>query len=75
MITIVEKDVVIGLSGSITALGNIGPGFGVITGPMGSFSSLHSISKAVMTVWMLVGRLEIIPFLVFFQKDFWSIKK
>ena len=75
IITIVEKDIVIGLSGSITALGNIGPGFGPVTGPMGSFSSLHDISKAVMTASMLIGRLEIIPFLVFFQRDFWTIKR
>lgn len=75
IITIVEKDIVIGLSGSITALGNIGPGFGPVTGPMGSFSSLHDISKAVMTAGMLIGRLEIIPFLVFFQRDFWTIKR
>ena len=75
IITIAEKDVVIGLSGSITALGNIGPGFGPVVGPMGSFSSLTDVSKTVMTVSMLVGRLEIVPFLVFFQRDFWSIKR
>lgn len=75
IITITERDIIIGLSGSISALGNIGPIFGHIAGPMGSFSSLHDISKAVMTIWMLVGRLEIIPFLVFFQRDFWTIKR
>lgn len=74
IITISEHNVVTGISSSITALGNIGPAFGQVTGPMGSFSTLHPISKITMIIWMLVGRLEIIPFLVFFQRDFWSIK-
>ena len=75
LITMVEKDVVIGLAGSITALGNIGPGFGTITGPMGSFSSMHELTKIIMIASMLIGRLEIVPFLVMFQKDFWVFKR
>lgn len=75
LITMVEKDVVIGLAGSITALGNIGPGFGTITGPMGSFSSMHEATKIIMIISMLVGRLEIVPFLVMFQREFWTFKR
>ncbi len=75
LITMVEKDVVIGLSGSITSLGNIGPGFGAITGPMGSFSSMHELTKIIMIASMLIGRLEIVPFLVMLQKDFWVFKR
>ena len=63
------------MAGSITALGNIGPGFDPVTGPMGGFSSLHIVSKILMIVWMLVGRLEIIPFVVLLQPDFWSFKE
>lgn len=75
IITITEHDIVTGLSGAISAVGNVGPGLGGTIGPMGSFGSLHIISKSVMIIGMLVGRLEIIPFLVFFQGDFWQIKK
>ena len=75
LITMVEKDVVIGLTGSITSLGNIGPGFGAITGPMGSFSSMHELTKIIMIASMLIGRLEIVPFLVMLQKDFWVFKR
>ncbi|CCY23776.1 sodium transport protein [Brachyspira sp. CAG:484] len=75
IITLTEQNATIGLTGSITALGNIGPGFGKIVGPMGSFSSIHSISKALMVTGMLVGRLELMPFLVMFQRDFWSFKE
>lgn len=75
LITIIEQNITIGITSSITALGNIGPGLGNIIGPMGSFSSMHMSTKIIMTISMLVGRLEIIPFLVMFQKDFWSIKE
>lgn len=74
LITILEQNITIGITSSITALGNIGPAFGNVVGPMGSFNSLHFSSKFIMIIAMLVGRLEIIPFLVLFQKDFWSIK-
>lgn len=75
LITAIEQNSTIGITSSITALGNIGPGFGNIVGPMGSFSSMHMSTKIIMTISMLVGRLEIIPFLVMFQKDFWSFKE
>lgn len=74
IIGILEQNAIIGLSSSITAVGNVGPGFGQIIGPMGSFSSLHAISKSVMIASMLIGRLEIVPFLVMLQADFWNFK-
>lgn len=75
LIALIEQNTTIGLTGSITALGNIGPGFGSIAGPMGSFSSMHLTTKIIMVIFMLVGRLELIPFLVMFQRDFWTIKE
>lgn len=73
IITLIEQNHTIGLTSSITALGNIGPGFGSI-GPMYSFENLHFATKAILIFNMLVGRLELIPFLVMLQRDFWSIK-
>ena len=75
IITLAEQNIVTGISGAISAVGNIGPGFGDTIGPMGSFATLQPVSKIVMSISMLVGRLEIIPFIVFLQADFWSIKK
>lgn len=74
LITIIEQSTTIGITSSITAIGNIGPGFGKIVGPMGNFASLHMATKSLMVIGMMVGRLELIPFLVFLQPDFWSIK-
>lgn len=73
-IAILEQNPIIGLTGAVSAVGNIGPGFGSI-GPMGNFESLNCITKLILIFDMLIGRLELIPFLVLFQKDFWILKK
>ena len=75
LVALIEQDSVIGITGAITTLGDCGPGFGSTIGPMGNFSGLHITSKLIFTANMLVGRLELIPFLVLFQRDFWSIKQ
>ena len=49
---------------------NIGPGFGVV-GTMGNFSSLSDLSKWVLSLDMLIGRLEIFPILLLFSKNTW----
>lgn len=72
---ILENNAAIGLTGSISAIGNVGPGFGNIIGPMGNFESLRMSSKSIMIAAMLVGRLEIIPFLVMLRPDFWSFRE
>ncbi len=74
VMSILEQNTAVGLTGAISSLGNIGPGVAVSTGPMGNFDGMHTASKLIFTVNMLVGRLELIPFLVLLQKDFWTIK-
>ena len=74
IIAILEQNTVVGISGAVSALGNIGPGLGKIIGPLGSFDGLHDVSKFIIILDMYVGRLELIPFLVLFQKELWSIK-
>ena len=53
----------------ISALGNSGPGIGS-TGPSLSFSELSNSGKWVMSILMLVGRLEIYTVLVTFLRLF-----
>ena len=74
IISIVEQNTTIGVSSAESALGNIGPGLGKIIGPLSPYDSLQEISKFIIIVDMYVGRLELIPFLVLFQKNFWSFK-
>ncbi len=75
LVSLIEQNAVIGITGSITTLGDTGPGFGAIIGPMGNFNGLNIWSKIIFIFNMLVGRLELIPFLVLFQHDFWTIKQ
>lgn len=74
LMSLIEMNEVIGVTGSIATIGNIGPGFGSVIGPMGSFASLHPASKVIGIVNMLVGRLELIPFLAMLHPDFWRLK-
>ena len=46
-----------------TCLGNVGPGLG-IAGPLGNFSAFSDLSKIVLSLCMLLGRLEIFPLLI-----------
>ena len=55
---------------SATALGNVGPGFGV-TGPMGSFAPFSDASKIVLVGLMWLGRLEVVPIVVLFTRPYW----
>ncbi len=69
-----EQNVVVGVSSAIASLGNVGPAFGTV-GPMGNYSSIHTISKIIFIFNMIIGRLELIPFLALLHPDFWSFKK
>lgn len=71
LIVLLEKNTTIALSASASAIGNIGPGFGSI-GPMGNFASLTNCTKWILIFLMLIGRLEIIPFLAILNKDLWK---
>lgn len=49
---------------------NIGPGLGAV-GPTQNYSALTDLSKYVLSVDMLLGRLEIFPLLVLFAPPSW----
>jgi trk system potassium uptake protein TrkH len=57
---------------SASAIGNVGPSFGV-TGPMGSYAPLGDVSKLTMIVLMWVGRLEIIPVVALLTRHYWRL--
>jgi trk system potassium uptake protein TrkH len=56
-------------SGTISSLGNVGPGIGTI-GTMGNYSGLSSIVKFIFTIDMFIGRLEIFPILIIMSMIF-----
>ena len=54
----------------LTCLGNVGPGLGRL-GPSGNFSPFSGFSKVVMSLLMLLGRLELMPILVMLSPRMW----
>ena len=57
-----------------SCINNIGPGLGSIVGPMGSYANFNWFSKLVLTLAMLIGRLEIYPILILFNPKVWMNK-
>ncbi len=56
------------------ALGNVGVGFGVV-GPTTSFADVAPSGKLVLSLCMLLGRLELVTLLVFLRAEFWRSKQ
>ena len=52
-------------------LGNVGPGFGIV-GPMGNYSAFSDLSKIILSLCMIIGRLEIYPILLLGIPSFWK---
>ncbi len=61
------------ISGVVACFNNIGPGFEAV-GPVCNFSGFSNASKIVFSIDMLLGRLEIFPIIMLFNKDAWSRK-
>ena len=53
-----------------TAMAGIGPGIGTV-GPASNFAHLPDAAKIILSLLMLVGRLEIYTVLVLFTRGFW----
>ena len=59
------------ISAVICTFNNIGPGFEAV-GPMCNFAGYSGLSKFVLSLGMLAGRLEIFPILVLFSRSTWK---
>ena len=59
------------LSASITAISNVGPGFGEL-GPSGSFAFVGTPAKLLLSLVMIAGRLELYTILILFMPSFWK---
>jgi trk system potassium uptake protein TrkH len=58
------------LGAAASCLGNVGPAFGS-AGPFGSYAGFSDLSKAMLSILMLLGRVEIVPIVVLFTRSFW----
>lgn len=66
-----QLDFVTSLSGALTSLTNVGPGLGDIIGPAGNFGPLPDAAKWILSVGMLMGRLEILSVVIVLSPGFW----
>ena len=65
-------DPITATTASLTALMNVGPGFGPVIGPAGNFSSLPDLAKYILSIAMLLGRLEYLALVIVFTRVFWK---
>jgi trk system potassium uptake protein TrkH len=71
LLSLTGLDFVTAISGAATSISNVGPGLGSIIGPNGNFSTLPDVSKWILTLGMILGRLELFAILVLFLPTFW----
>lgn len=71
LISFDNKDFTTTVTAVIATMNNIGPGLGLV-GPTGSFADFSALSKIVMSIGMLVGRLEFYPILILFSPYAWK---
>lgn len=55
-----------------TCMAGIGPGVGTV-GPASNFAHLPQLGKIILSLLMLLGRLEIYTILILFTRNFWKI--
>ena len=71
LLSLTGLDFITAISGAATSISNVGPGLGSIIGPNGNFSTLPDLSKWILTLGMILGRLELFAILVLFLPSFW----
>jgi len=70
LLTIMEVPMFDALFTSMSAVSNVGMGYGV-TGAMGSYALLPDAAKWLLAFEMMVGRLELFTVLILFTPSFW----
>tara|TARA_Y100000816_G_scaffold90611_1_gene62532 strand:- start:3275 stop:4573 length:1299 start_codon:yes stop_codon:yes gene_type:complete len=71
LLSLTGLDFVTSISAAATSISNVGPGLGETIGPNGNFSNLSDYSKWILSLTMILGRLELFAILVLFLPSFW----
>ena len=58
-------------SAVVSCIGNVGPGLEDV-GPMGNYAAYSGFSKFVLSMCMIIGRLEVLPVMVLFSANAWK---
>lgn len=70
-LTYFDVDIMAAFSGSAACMGNVGPGMSTV-GSLENYASIPNMGKLVLTLTMLLGRLEIYGFIIFFIPKTWK---
>ncbi len=70
LISIDNMDLTTNFTAAAATINNVGPGLAAV-GPTGSFADYSAFSKLVLSLNMLIGRLEIYPMLMLFAPRTW----
>jgi len=68
---ILGLDLLSGFTAVLACLGNIGPGLGLV-GPVQNYAFVPDVGKYILSLFMILGRLEIYPVLVLFLPEYWE---
>lgn len=71
IMTALGLDMISALSSVAATLGNVGPGLGLV-GPTKNYAFIHPLGKIVLSICMLLGRLEIYTVLILVLPEFWK---
>tara|TARA_B100001287_G_scaffold174131_1_gene146751 strand:- start:4563 stop:6020 length:1458 start_codon:yes stop_codon:yes gene_type:complete len=71
IMTLMGVDFITAIGSVAATLGNIGPGIGDV-GPASNFSSIPDVGKYFLSLLMLIGRLELLTFLLILTPAFWK---
>ena len=71
LLSLSGMDFITSISGAATSISNVGPGLGSTIGPNGNFSQLPDVSKWILSLGMILGRLELFAILILFLPSFW----
>ena len=69
-LTALGLDIISSLGATAACIGNIGPGLGSV-GPSANYAHLPDSAKWLLSLCMLLGRLEIFTVIVLFSRSFW----
>lgn len=66
----IKHDFTANFTAALACFSNIGPGLGAV-GPYSSYSNFSWFSKIILSLTMMIGRLEILPVLILFSPKTW----
>jgi len=71
LLALLGVDFVTAAGATATCIGNIGPGIGTV-GPVSNFAHMPDLVKWILSLFMVVGRLELFTVLIIFSPAFWK---